>query len=131
VLPQEPDAGTSPTKPAAPTPNPPETMRLLIDNKEIVIGSVAQILTETAEYLVRHHLLRPEDCPIQITSGTGASRYLINTQPRHKNGAHFMRPRRISSGLYVETHCNREASMQYAARLLHRFIPKAVLKVES
>jgi len=78
-----------------------------------------EILIKLADWLIKKDKLRREDCPIIVTKG--GKRYLINTQPRHKYGGDFKAPRRLSNGLYIETHYSTECCEDYARRLLKRY----------
>lgn len=59
-----------------------------------------QILTNTANWLIRKGKLRPSDCPV----GIGHKRNLVNTQPKHKYGDDFRAPKKLPNGLWIETH---------------------------
>ena len=76
-----------------------------------------EILTKTAEWLIGQGKLRASDCPIS----TGRKRNLVSTEPRHKQGEDFRAPRRLSSGLWIETHFSTKGCIRSARRLLERF----------
>jgi len=76
-----------------------------------------EILTKTAEWLIGQGKLKASDCPI----ATGRKRNLVNTEPKHKQGEDFRAPRRLSSGLWIETHFSTKGCIRCARRLLERF----------
>ncbi|WP_299644666.1 restriction endonuclease [uncultured Chloroflexus sp.] len=76
-------------------------------------GSVASKLIEAAERAIREGRI-----DTQTKIATGHTRYLVNHEPRHKNGRDFFAPVRLSNGLYLETHTsNKQADDQ--VRLLN------------
>ncbi len=78
-----------------------------------------EILTKVAEWLIKKDKLRTEGCPIDLTK-RGGRRYLINTQPKHKDGDDFKQPKRLSNGLYIETKYSTIDCEEYAYRLLKK-----------
>lgn len=76
------------------------------------------ILINTAEGLIRKGKLKRGDCP--IATG-GRKRYLINTQPKHRDGSDFVTPKELSNGLYIETNESRASCITNARRLLERY----------
>lgn len=76
-----------------------------------------EILVYTAEWLIRKGKLRREDCPVPIAH----KRNLVNIQPKHRYGDDFRAPRRLSNGLYIETHYSTAACITNARKLLERF----------
>ena len=76
-----------------------------------------EILTNTAEWLIRRGKLRRSDCPIPI----GRKRHLINIEPKHRYGDNFRAPKRLSNGLYIEVHYSTAGCINNARRLLERF----------
>jgi hypothetical protein len=77
-----------------------------------------EILVNTANWLIRNGRLKPSDCPV----GTGGTkRYLINKEPKHKYGGDFRAPKRLSNGLWIETHYSTARCINYAKRLLEKF----------
>lgn len=84
-----------------------------------------EILIKVAEWLIKKDKLRGEDCPIVVTNNKTYSintrkRYLINTQPKHRH-RDFIVPRRLSNGLYIETHYGTKDCEDYARRLLEMY----------
>ena len=64
----------------------------------IAISRWNQVLIEIAEWLCEQGLLIDQNCPISV----GPSRYLLALTPQHKSGRDFVKPRKISSGMYLE-----------------------------
>jgi len=76
-----------------------------------------EILTNTAEWLIRKGKLKRSECPIPI----GRKRHLINTEPKHRYGDSFRAPKRLSNGLYIEVHYSTAGCINNARRLLEKF----------
>jgi len=77
-----------------------------------------EILVNTANWLIKNGKLRPSDCPVGIGRG---KRYLINKEPKHKYGDNFRTPKKLSNGLWIETHYSTASCINYAKRLLEKF----------
>ena len=105
--------------------SPPETTmwgggqprKMKIGSDVFEIRNSYEILTNTAEWLIRKGKLRVSDCPIPI----GRKRHLINTEPKHRYGDSFRAPKRLSNGLYIEVHYSTAGCINNARRLLERF----------
>jgi hypothetical protein len=77
-----------------------------------------EILVNTANWLIKNGKLKPSDCPV----GTGGGkRNLINKEPKHKYGNNFRAPKKLSNGLWIETHYSTASCINYAKRLLEKF----------
>ena len=76
-----------------------------------------EILVNTANRLIKKGKLKHSDCPV----GMGHKRNLVNTQPKHKYGDDFRAPKRLSNGLWIETHYSTASCINYAKRLLEKF----------
>jgi hypothetical protein len=76
-----------------------------------------EILTKTAEWLIKQGKLTASDCPI----ASGPKRNLVSTEPLHKDGGDFFAPRKLSNGLWIETHLSTAGCISYARWLLKRF----------
>jgi len=76
-----------------------------------------EILSNTANWLIRRGKLKPSDCPV----GIGHKRNLVNTQPKHKYGDDFRAPKKLPNGLWLETHYSTAGCINCAKRLLERF----------
>ena len=48
-------------------------------------------------------------------------RYLINKESKHKYGDDFRAPKKLSNGLWIETHASTAGTINYTKRLLERF----------
>jgi len=92
----------------------PRKMKIGTDVYEI--RNSYDILVNTAEWLIRKGKLRKESCPIPI----GHKRNLVNTQPKHRYGDDFRAPKRLSNGLYIETHYSTTSCITNARKLLER-----------
>lgn len=73
-------------------------------------GSAAEILVAAAEKAIRERRLGPTD-----SIESGHSRYLVSPRPTHKHGRGFFNPRRLSNGLYLETHSSIDNAKRQAA----------------
>ena len=74
------------------------------------------ILVNTAEWLIKKGGLKEDRCPI----ATGHKRNLVNTQPKHRYGDDFRAPKKLSNGLYIETHASTAGCITNARKLLER-----------
>ena len=101
-------------KPSAP-PARPTRIRLGTHSDDIKYSY--EILTKTAEWLIRQGKLKASDCPIAI----GRKRNLVNTEPRHREGEEFTAPRQLSNGLWMETHFSTKGCIRNARRLIERY----------
>lgn len=105
--------------------SPPETptwesgqpRRMKIGSDVFEIRNSYEILTKTAEWLIRKGKLKRSDCPIPV----GRKRNLINTEPKHRYGDSFRAPKRLSNGLYIEVHYSTAGCINNARRLLEKF----------
>jgi len=92
----------------------PRKMKLGTDIYEI--RNSYDILVNTAEWLIKKGRLRRENCPI----ASGHKRNLVNIQPKHRYGDDFRAPKRLSNGLYIETHYSTASCITNARKLLER-----------
>jgi len=87
-----------------------------------------EILVNTANWLIRHGKLKQSDCPVQIARGR---RNLINKKPKHTSGKDFTAPKKLSNGLWIETHYSTGTTISYAKRLLEKFgVSPDILTIE-
>lgn len=91
--------------------------RIKIGSDVFEIRNSYEILTNTAEWLIRKGKLKRSECPILI----GRKRNLINIEPKHRYGDGFRAPKRLSNGLYIEVHYSTAGCINNARRLLERF----------
>jgi len=91
--------------------------RITINGQTMEIRHSYEILVKTAEWLIQRGKLRRNDCPVE----TGHKRYLVSTQPVHRDGGRFRAARKLSNGLFIETHYSTESAIEIAKRLLERF----------
>jgi hypothetical protein len=87
-----------------------------------------EILVNTANWLIKNGKLRPSDCPVGIGRG---KRNLINKEPKHKYGDDFRAPKKLSNGLWIETHYSTAGCVNYTKRLLEKFrVSSDILTIE-
>jgi len=129
-------AGSSATGPAA------ETEPALVDEPEA--GGVAptrmriggrsyelrhsfEILVNVGNWLVEQQKLTKANCPVPI----GRKRDLVNIEPKHRYGDAFLAPKKLTNGLWIETHYSTAAAIRSARYLLARFrVPGSSLNLE-
>lgn len=92
----------------------PRKMKIGSDTYEI--RNSYDILVNTAEWLIKKAKLRKENCPIV----SGHKRNLVHIQPKHRYGDNFRAPKRLSNGLYIETHYSTTSCITNARKLLER-----------
>lgn len=103
--------------PEAPTWEGGQPRRMKIGRDVFEVRSSYEILTNTAEWLIRKGKLKRSDCPIPI----GRKRHLINTEPKHRYGDSFRAPKRLSNGLYIEVNYSTAGCISNARRLLEKY----------
>ncbi len=102
--------------------------RMRLKGEVFELRNSFEILVNTANWLIKNGKLKPSDCPV----GTGGSkRNLINTEPKHKDGGNFRAPKKLSNGLWIETHYSTASCINYAKRLLEKFgVSSDILTIE-
>ncbi|MEM3737327.1 MAG: type I restriction enzyme HsdR N-terminal domain-containing protein [Candidatus Bathyarchaeia archaeon] len=104
----------------------PRKMRL--KNEVFELHNSFEILVNTANWLIKNGKLKPSDCPVGAGRG---KRNLINKEPKHKYGDNFRSPKKLSNGLWIETHYSTASAINYAKQLLEKFgVPSEVLVIE-
>ncbi len=83
------------------------------------IRSWVQVLTQTTEWLCKEGKLTSQQCPVS-RDGKGVSRFLVSTNPVHKNGASFAQPHQTSTGLFLETNHSARSCVDLAKILLDK-----------
>ena len=83
-----------------------------------VIHKSFEILINTSNWLIENGKLKISDCPIEITRG---NRYFIHKEPKHRSGKNFTCPKKLSNGLWIETHCSTDNGILYSKKLLEKF----------
>lgn len=87
-----------------------------------------EILVNTANWLIKNGKLKASDCPVGVGRG---KRNLINKEPKHKYGDDFRVPKKLSNGLWIETHYSTAGCINYAKRLLEKFgVSSDILTIE-
>ncbi|MFO7832843.1 MAG: type I restriction enzyme HsdR N-terminal domain-containing protein [Halohasta sp.] len=69
------------------------------------------------EFLFERGNITKSDLPI----GSGRTRYILNTEKKHKNGNEMRMPREIVKGVFLETHDNNKAKKDKVLRLGEKF----------
>ena len=94
----------------------PPPRKMIIGSDTYEIRYSYDILVNTAEWLIKKAKLRKENCPIV----SGHKRNLVNIQPKHRYEDNFRAPKRLSNGLYIETHYSTTSCINNARKLLER-----------
>ena len=68
-------------------------------------------------FLFQDGYLSQEDLPID----SGRTRYILNTEPKHKNGSEMKLPKEISEGVYLESHISNKGKKRKMKRLAAEF----------
>jgi hypothetical protein len=93
----------------------PRQMR--VGDKTFDVKNSYDVLVNTAEWLIKKGKLRREDCPVL----SGHKRYLVNAAPKHRYGQAFRAPKKLSNGLFIETHYSTAHCIANARKLLEHF----------
>jgi hypothetical protein len=102
--------------------------KMKLKGKVFELRNSFEILVNTANWLIENGKLKPSDCPVGIGRG---KRNLINKEPKHKYGDDFRAPKKLSNGLWIETHYSTAASINYTKRLLEKFgVSSDILTIE-
>jgi len=91
--------------------------KMQIEHDVFEIRNSYEILINTANWLIKKGILKLSDCPV----GMGHKRNLVNREPKHKYGDNFTAPKKLSNGLWIETHYSTAHCINNARRLLERF----------
>ena len=94
----------------------PPPRKMIIGSDTYEIRYSYDILVNTAEWLIKEDKLRKENCPIV----SGHKRNLVNIKPKHRYEDNFRAPKRLSNGLYIETHYSTTSCINNARKLLER-----------
>lgn len=114
---------------APPPPRPPQepdkvkapraTCVVVLDGQRYECRHATEILVHVGNWLVAQGRVSERDCPVRITrGGKDGGRCIISAVPEHPHGGAFRCPKRLTNGLYVETHASRRGIEDYAYRLL-------------
>lgn len=126
IAPQMPELEPGPSAGRV-APVPSGEKRMSVEGEVFQFRNYFEVLVNTGNWLIKKGKLRASDCPV----GMGYRRNLVNTQPKHKYGDDFRAPKKLSNGLWIETHYNIAMCINYARRLLERFgYPSDTLVVE-
>jgi len=91
--------------------------KMKIEHDVFEIRNSYEILINTANWLIKKGKLKLSDCPV----GMGHKRNLVNREPEHKYGDSFTAPKKLSNGLWIETHYSTASCINNARRLLEKF----------
>lgn len=91
--------------------------KMKIGKDAFEIRNSYEILITTANWLIKQGKLKLTDCPV----GIGYKRNLINKEPKHKYGGDFRAPKKLSNGLWIDTHYSTAGCINTARRLLEKF----------
>ena len=72
---------------------------VILEGEQFPVNHINEILVHVAEWLIDKGKLSHNDCPVVVGKQT---RYLIHTERKHNNN-NFIRGKRLSNGLYLET----------------------------
>jgi hypothetical protein len=104
----------------------PRIMRIGSDSYRL--GYSYEILLNTAEWLIKNGKLKTGECPVSVARG---NRYLINTEPKHRDERPFTGPKKLSNGLWIERAYGTQNLIDYAKRLLEKSgYPSDMLEVQ-
>jgi hypothetical protein len=92
--------------------------KMKIKNEISEIDYYYEILINTANWLIKNGKLKPSNCPVKIGR---SKRYIINKEPKHKDGKDFIAPKKLSNGLWIETNYSAASSINIAKQLLEKF----------
>ena len=102
--------------------------KMKLKGKVFEVQNSYEILVNTANWLIKNGKLRSSDSPVGIGRG---KRNLINKEPKHKYGGDFRAPKKLSNGLWIETHYSTASCINYAKRLLEKFgVSSDILMIE-
>jgi predicted type IV restriction endonuclease len=107
------------------------TKRLIIKNSpahSIEKSKQYEILTFSANWLIKKGKLRASDCPITVAHG---NKFLVNTKPVHEDGSQFRGGHKLENGLWIDTAFNESTKIEYAKRLFEECgVPGDTIRVE-
>ncbi len=117
-----------PSPPPPLTPPPPEACEdkrytwVQIGQERHTISRNKEILTQTAEWLIRQGFLRPDNAPIWASK----RKYLVAKEPKHptpdnKGKYDFRGKKQLSNGLWMHTNLSTDNCIRYAKMLLNHF----------
>lgn len=87
-----------------------------------------EILTYSANWLIKMGKLKASNCPISVTGG---EKYLVNTKPIHKDGSPFRGKKPLDNGLWIDTAFNLPTKIKYAKDLFEkRGVDSDTIRVE-
>lgn len=92
----------------------PKKIKIKNKTKNLTPNNITkEILLYTANYLFDNGYLTKSDVPI----ASGYKRYIVNTEPFHKNNEDFTSKEKLNCGLYLETHNSTDRALELAKKL--------------
>ncbi|MHC1596713.1 MAG: hypothetical protein ACXQT3_00190 [Methermicoccaceae archaeon] len=105
-------------KKATTPPIPPVRKGIFIKDEFIECKNALDITVNVANWLIRHGYLTESDAPVDIG---GRTRYLMNSEPVHNSGKRFVSPKRLTNGLWIETHSSKDSHKKMGRKLFEMF----------
>ncbi len=85
---------------------------------ETSVRSWADLIWQTADWLVQGGFIAKEDCPVTMEN---SNRYLINSRPVNAKGANFKFYKKLSNNLYLNCQHNSKLTARLCEQLLTKF----------
>lgn len=99
-------------------PPPPVGRKMKIRGELFEIPHAYDILVETANWLIKNGKLKHSDSPLSI--GSVNNDYLINKEPKNRDGSEFRASKQLKNGLWIMTNKSRPQHIEAARRLLEK-----------
>lgn len=75
---------------------------IYVDNTSVDLPSdrvASECLAQVADYLLQNGYIQVNELPIK----SGHKRYILNTEPEHKDGNSMHRSKEVHAGVFIET----------------------------
>jgi predicted type IV restriction endonuclease len=87
-----------------------------------------EILTYSANWLIKKGKLKASNCPINVAGG---KKYLVNRKPVHEDGSPFRGAKPLDNGLWIDTAFNLPTKIKYSKELFEQLgISPDTIKIE-
>ena len=86
----------------------PPTGIIFSNDSRIEIDSWISILIEVARWLISNNILDTSHCPIRVSDKANSTRYIVSTQPVHRNDQDFIEPYEMENLYHIEKNFNPE-----------------------
>lgn len=90
---------------------------IIMNGEQFPIKYSYEILVTTAEWLIKKGHINRQECPLFFSK----RRNLIHYEPIHQNHKKFFAPRKLSNGLYIETHASKNQLINLSKKLLGQY----------